>query len=155
MSTTPPYVTMRIALSRSARPHLVQKWAISLRVGLAVTRAPIPIVLEAATRRAIQGEGQGREIVTVLRERPRGATPVGPKVKPPAGPSVPTEVSFSDDPANARTAMERGRDPSSPGRPRSVSLFFQERTARTSAPPGESGERTIRACRAEGTVPQH
>jgi hypothetical protein len=34
-------------------------------------------VREAATHRAIQGEGYSREIVTVLRERLRGAASVG------------------------------------------------------------------------------
>ena len=69
------------------------------------------IVLEAATHQAIRSEGYSREIVTVLRERLRGAAPVGRKVNRRLDRQlrhfrIPTEVSFSDDPGNARTAME-------------------------------------------------
>jgi [protein-PII] uridylyltransferase len=69
------------------------------------------IVLEAVTHRAIQGEGRSREIVTVLRERLRDAAPIVLKVNRRLDRQlrhfrIPTEVSFSDDPANARTAME-------------------------------------------------
>ncbi len=69
------------------------------------------IVLEAATHKPIESESYSREIGTVLRTRLRDGGPVELTINRRVDQKlrhfrIPTEVSFSDDPANARTVME-------------------------------------------------